>query len=169
MKKLFLLRHGKAGFGTNDHSRPLAPQGKQDILWLGQYLKTSDMLPDHIFCSSALRTRETCTQMLDGAEETLPVTIRDDLYHATTEGMTRLIQKLDQEIVAPMIIAHNPGLASLFQNLAQHSRQVRDNLSFQTGTLAIITFDIDDWSELQNHSGQVMRVIIPPRITKNVN
>ncbi len=167
MKKLFLLRHGKAGIGANDKSRPLAPRGKQDIFRLGQYLKTSRMLPDHIFCSSALRTRESFDQIKAGAAISLPVDFCDDLYLADAEYMTRLIQKFDQKISAAMIIAHNPGLAQIFHNLSQDPSNEHHNLAFPTGTLAIIGFDIDDWSELKNDSGQILRVIMPVEMRKN--
>ncbi|MCF6215191.1 MAG: histidine phosphatase family protein [Emcibacter sp.] len=167
MKKLFLLRHGKAGLLANDKSRPLAPRGKQDIFWLGQYLKKSRMLPDHIFCSGALRTRESFDQIKAGADVSLPVVFRDDLYLADAEYMTRLIQKFDPKISAAMIISHNPGLAQIFHNLSQDPSNNYHSLAFPTGTLAIIGFDIDDWSELKNDTGQVLQVIMPPEMRKN--
>jgi len=167
MKKLFLLRHGKAGIGANDKSRPLAPHGKQDIFRLGQYLKTSRMLPDHIFCSSALRTKETYNQIQAGADVSLPADFRDDLYLADAKYMTRLIQNFDQKISDAMIIAHNPGLAQIFHSLSQNPSNEQRGLAFPTGTLAIIGFDIDDWSELKNDSGRVLQVIMSPEIRKN--
>ncbi len=167
MKKLFLLRHGAAGGGANDKSRPLAPRGKQDIFRLGQYLKTSRMLPDHIFCSSALRTRETFDQIQAGTAILLPVDFCDDLYLADAEYMIRLIQNFDQKISAAMIIAHNPGLAQIFHSLSQDPSNEHHSLAFPTGTLAIISFDIDDWSELKNDSGQILPVIIPAKMRKN--
>ncbi len=167
MKKLFLLRHGKAGVGANDKSRPLAPRGRQDIFWLGQYLKKTQMLPDYIFCSSAIRTKESFNQLQTGADASLPVTFRGDLYLAAAEDMTRLIQKFDQKISTAMIIAHNPGLAQIFHNLSQNPSNEHRGLPFATGTLAIIGFDIDDWSKLRNDSGRVLQVIMPPEIRKN--
>ncbi|VAX07800.1 hypothetical protein MNBD_ALPHA03-1621 [hydrothermal vent metagenome] len=167
MKKLFLLRHGKAGVGANDKSRPLAPRGKQDIFWLGQYLKKSRMLPDHIFCSGAIRTRESFNQLQAGADVSLPADFRDDLYLADAKYMTRLIQKFDQKISAAMIIAHNPGLAQIFHNLSQSPSNEQRGLAFPTSTLAIIGFDIDDWSELRNDSGRILQVIMTPEIRKN--
>lgn len=169
MKKLFLLRHGKAGVGANDKSRPLAPRGRQDIFRLGQYLKKTQMLPDHIFCSSAIRTKESFNQLQTGADVSLPADFRDDLYLADTKYMTRLIQKFDQKISAAMIIAHNPGLAQIFHNLSQNPSNEHRGLTFATGTLAVIGFDILDWSQLRNDSGQILHVIIPSEMIKKHN
>jgi len=166
MKRLFLLRHAKAGYAASDKCRPLAARGRADALWLGQYLKKSDLMPDHILCSSALRTKETFTQLERGAERPFSVTYLDDLYLAAAEHIAHLIQQLDQRITAPMIIAHNPGLAILFQALVQNPPKDDRKKIFPTGTLAILGFDISDWSDLESNAGQLLNMILPSDMRK---
>jgi len=165
MRKLFLLRHAKADTGSRDQSRPLAPRGKRDAFWLGQYLKKAHILPDYILCSSATRARETLSQMQDGAETPFDAAFQDDLYLASPAYMMGQIQCLPPNIAAPMIIAHNPGLSMLFQDLAHTPPRDSRSLKYPTGMLALLDFDITGWSALKSHMGQIVKLIIPSDIT----
>ena len=64
LKKLMLLRHAKADWPrevTSDHERPLSGRGHRDAPQAGIWMRENDAVPDFILCSSALRTRQTCT------------------------------------------------------------------------------------------------------------
>ncbi len=161
MKRLFLLRHARAAFGTTDKNRPLSTPGQLDASWLGQHLKKLDMLPDHILCSSASRARETLDHLQMGAETVFSAKFRDDLYLATAGHMAGQIRQLAQDIMAPMIIGHNPGLSVLFRNLVQNSPEMRRISTYPTCCLSLLEFDITDWSRIKNHTGQIITVIIP--------
>ncbi|PCI51994.1 MAG: phosphoglycerate mutase [Alphaproteobacteria bacterium] len=161
MKRLFLLRHAKAGFATSDHARPLAKRGKRDAFWLGQYLKKSNLLPDYVLCSSAKRAKESLSQLSDGAGISVPTHFYKDLYLASAEHMTRKIQSLDININAPMIIGHNPGLSMLFHNLAKNPPKDDRSLKYPTCMVSILDFDIDNWSDLKTNGGQLVACIIP--------
>lgn len=155
MKRLFLLRHAKAGFGPRDQTRPLSERGKRDAFWLGQYLKRENLLPGHILCSSAVRAQESLSRLLEGAEMVIPASFCEDLYLASADHMMNQLQNLAPDIKAPMIIGHNPGLCLLFQSLAGRS------LKYPTCMTTILDFDIDIWSDLKSNSGQLLDVILP--------
>ena len=161
MKQLFLLRHAKAAFGTTDKNRPLAYQGQQDASWLGQHLKRLDSLPDYILCSSANRARETLENLQMGAETVFSTKLSDDLYLASADQMIGQVRQLAQNIKAPMIIGHNPGLSVLFQNLAEKFPRNCRTLTYPPCCLTLLEFDIDDWCRIKNHTGQLITVIIP--------
>ncbi|VAW06742.1 Phosphohistidine phosphatase SixA [hydrothermal vent metagenome] len=161
MKRLFLLRHAKAAFGTTDKTRPLAYQGQQDASWLGQHLKQLDSLPDHILCSSANRARETLENLKMGAETVFSTKFSDDLYLASADQMIGQVRQLAQNIKAPMIIGHNPGLSVLFHNLAEKLPRNSHVLAYPPCCLTLLEFDIDNWPRIKNHTGQLITVIIP--------
>ncbi len=161
MKRLFLLRHGKAGFGTNDMSRPLAPRGTHDILWLGKYLKEQKLLPDHILCSESARTQQTSAQLQKGAEIEISTSLQNNLYLASAETIAQNICRCEADLNAIMVIGHNPGLSILFQSLALKTPQNPRILKYPTGALAILDFDMDSWDQLQNKKGQLIKFIIP--------
>lgn len=155
MKRLFLLRHGKAGFGSSDLTRPLAPRGHEDAHWLGQHLAQKGSLPDYILCSAATRTRETLTSLCLGAQTNPNSTLRDDFYLASANLLLDHLRQLDNTITAPMIIGHNPGLALLFHTLVDHPPQNRRLLDFPTCCLIILDFDITTWQAVKSHTGQL--------------
>ena len=167
MKRLFLLRHAKAGFGTSDQIRPLSSRGRNDASWLGQYLKNSEVLPDHILCSSATRAVETQSQLLEGIETDIPTSFHDDLYLASGQHIAHQLQLLAPNINAPMIIAHNPGLAMLFQDLVCIAPNDDRSLKYPTCMVTVMDFDIDVWSELRSNTGQLFKMIVPSDEQKN--
>ncbi|MCK5425901.1 MAG: hypothetical protein KAI89_11030 [Emcibacter sp.] len=161
MKRLFLLRHAKAGFGTSDVNRPLANRGGKDALWLGEYLKKSDLMPDHILCSSAVRAQETRSQLLEGAQSEIATIFHDDLYLAPAEQMARKLHSLKNTITAAMIIGHNPGISLLFQMLAHNPPQEQLYLKYPTCMVTILDFNVQDWADLKSNMGQLFDLIVP--------
>jgi len=161
MKRLFLLRHGKAGFGASDRIRPLKRRGQQDAFWLGQNLKKQNILPDYILCSSATRATQTLAQFQTGSELTFPAVFQDDLYLASATYMLQEIRKLGPDVTAAMIIAHNPGLATLFQDLVHKIPKKKNLLKYSPGTVTILDFDITDWAAIIHRAGRLIAGIIP--------
>lgn len=161
MKRLFLLRHARAGFGTSDHDRPLSERGSDDSLWLGQYLKKQALLPDHILCSSAKRTRETVDQMEKGSETSVPVTFRKDLYLSSAAHIFDLIKATPPGIKALMIVGHNPGISLLFQQLTHNPPKDARSLKYPTGMLAIIDFEGEQWDQIKSGTGQLFKSLVP--------
>ncbi|WP_417623937.1 SixA phosphatase family protein [Paremcibacter congregatus] len=156
MKRLFLLRHGKAGFGNTDPERPLAPRGEKDMVWLGKLLATKALLPDHILCSSAKRTRETAHCLCqDDNTPHIKTSFHDTLYLASAETLLDHLHCLDNRIQAAMIIGHNPGIATLFHSLINRPATDQRLREFPTGCLVILDFDITDWADLKSNTGQL--------------
>lgn len=161
MKRLFLLRHAKAGFHPEDKSRPLAPRGIRDATWLGQYIKKAGLLPDYILCSSAVRARETSVCLLKNIKDKPQVSFQDNLYLAPAGHLYGELKSLGPAINNVMIIGHNPGLSALFQNLANDPPTDSRSLKYPTCMVTILDFDISDWSQLKSCTGQVFDMIIP--------
>ena len=58
MKTLLVLRHAKSSWkeeAKDDHDRPLNKRGKADAPLMGELLRTQDIVPDQIICSTARR------------------------------------------------------------------------------------------------------------------
>ncbi|MCF6196091.1 MAG: histidine phosphatase family protein [Emcibacter sp.] len=161
MKRLFLLRHAKAGFHPEDKSRPLAQRGIRDATWLGQYIKDTGLIPDYILCSSAVRARETGGYLLKNRKDKPQISFQDNLYLAPAGHLYDELKSLGPAINNVMIIGHNPGLSALFQNLATDPPTDSRSLKYPTCMVAILDFDILDWSQLKSCTGQVFDLIIP--------
>ena len=161
MKRLFLLRHAKAGFHPEDKPRPLAPRGIRDATWLGQYIKKAGLISDYILCSSAARAKETSSCLLKNIKDKPQVSFQDNLYLAPAGHLYDELKSLGPAINQIMIIGHNPGLSTLFQNLANDPPTDSRSLKYPTCMVSVLDFDITDWRDLKSCTGQVFDLIIP--------
>lgn len=119
LKEVYLVRHAKSSWdhsGLSDAERPLNTRGKGTAPILAAIMQKKEMFPTHIYCSSALRTRQTVDIML----ETLPfqgdVEILDDLYLAPASDLADLMATFKPG-TRSMIVAHNPGMEELVHAL----------------------------------------------------
>lgn len=143
-KTLLLLRHGKThrdGY-AHDRERELKPRGHTQARRIAKILKSSDLMPDRIISSSAVRARETaeiCTDELDIAS---PVDLRDDLYGIHASDLIRFCLGLDDAWECVLLVGHNPAFEEAASILAGRS------VSLGTGDCAVLRYHADSWSAL---------------------
>ncbi|NED53549.1 histidine phosphatase family protein, partial [Micromonospora aurantiaca] len=75
------------GFGTADIDRVLNDRGRRDAAAAGEWLRANGLVPDHVLCSPAARTRETLGLLaLDAA-----VTYQPAIYANDPDGLLTLV------------------------------------------------------------------------------
>lgn len=57
------MRHGDAVGGMCDETRPLSEKGRQEAAWAGDFLKRAGEIPELIFHSTLLRSRQTAEEI----------------------------------------------------------------------------------------------------------
>lgn len=168
MRSLTILRHAKSSWADPslaDFDRPLATRGEKAAPLMGAFLAEHGLVPDLILCSSSQRTRQTLDLALT-ALSTRPETIfEDNLYHATVPALLRAIQGAPDAVQHLMVIGHNPGLQSLLLELTgSGSAEGRKGIAhkFPTCAIAVLTFEVVHWSDVQAGSGN-LNIFITPR------
>lgn len=161
MKTLYLLRHAKAGFdlsGQADAERTLSHGGKQDATKLAYKLKGRNEAIQLVYCSPALRTRQTLELLreVDGIGHTAQY-IMPELYQATEATVLGIIQNTPAEVNSVMVIGHNPSMTQLTNLLAQEVRL--DHLP--TCGLLVIQFQTKDWANITAGAGKVVWLDFP--------
>lgn len=163
-KRLLILRHALATSSTSsDAARPLAPQGKEDAIALGAYMKAQNLNPDLVLCSTATRTRQT----LDGLKQHLPLgktQFLDILYSGTTGDYLYEIQKVKGNPQTILILAHNPSiyeLAVLLCGYGIDSHMQRLSEGYKPATLTVLECNITDWSDLSPAMGKLTDIKDP--------
>ena len=81
VRKIFLLRHGDAVFadqGMDDFDRPLNTRGTNKIRDLGSRMLEKSVLPQLVFCSPALRTRQSVKQLSESLKQDMEIELVDD-------------------------------------------------------------------------------------------
>lgn len=167
MKTLYLMRHAKAASGAGprrDHGRPLSQRGREAAPLVGAYMAAQSMAPQHVLCSDAARTQETLSLLAPALGSGSVVEIRSDLYHATTDELTKAIHQLPDAAHSALLVGHNPGLEDLvlssvsptgMRSLAQRQFQ------FPTAALAVIRFDVDAWEDVSPRTGELIDFVLP--------
>ena len=74
---------------------------------------------------------------------------QEDLYHASTSSIRRIISNTNNKINALMLFGHNPGFTYLINDLSDF---YLDNLP--TCAICGIQFEIDNWSQIIHTTGK---------------
>ncbi len=159
MKTLLVLRHAKSSWkdpDLGDHDRPLNKRGKRDAPRMGELLRSLDLLPDLIICSSAKRARQTAEAVADYSGYGHEIIYTRDIYAADPEAYVEVLQEVAEDYACVMVIGHNPGLEDLLEMLTGEWERM------PTATLAQIELPIESWQELaEEPCGQLVNLWQP--------
>ncbi|MDE2163337.1 MAG: histidine phosphatase family protein [Alphaproteobacteria bacterium] len=176
MKRLFLLRHAKAGReepGFDDKSRTLVERGREDATRIGRLLHDEVYVPDTVLCSTAARTKETLELILPELGAKPAVHYHAELYLAAAETILAMIRGARGESGSLMIVGHNPGLEECARELVRepaHRRMRKSYLTmlekFPTCALAVIDFAVEHWRDVAASGGELEFFVRPKDLRK---
>lgn len=167
MKRLILMRHAKSDWinGVSDFDRPLAARGHREAALAGAWLVKENILPDFILCSSALRTRQTCTWVCDQLGDKAPTPkLEDGLYAASESSMLSIINHTPETVQTLMVIIHMPGVQELALRLASRESDQDAYMGVATDypTSALTVFNYDgEWAHLDGQDASISNFLIP--------
>ncbi|GAB2802364.1 histidine phosphatase family protein [Actinoallomurus bryophytorum] len=151
MPTLIVLRHSKAAspLGTPDADRPLAGRGRRDAEQAGDELRAAELSPDHVICSTSLRTRQT----LEGLGLDVPVDFEPRVYGNDADDILDLLR--EQSVETLLLVGHNPSAHQLVVGLTGTSED-----HFPTSATAVIEFD-GEWSDLWPGTARLVSFWVP--------
>ena len=100
MIRLSIFRHAKSDWDTNaasDFDRPLASRGKSAAPAMGKYIMSISGLPDLVYCSSSLRTRQTFSLAFPKSELQPAVVYNEKLYLAEPNQILRIARSTQRD------------------------------------------------------------------------
>lgn len=174
MKTLYLLRHAKSAWNDpslDDHDRPLAPRGARAATLIGRHLRGEGFHPDVILCSTARRAVDTLalvTAQSGSAGPQVAAQYERGLYLSGEAALLDRLRRLPDGASTVLLVAHNPDLHNLAQDLAGHGEEslLRSLAAkFPTGALAVLTFAGDSWSDIGSRAGSLSRFVLPKKLT----
>lgn len=159
MKKLILIRHGKASDPeSDDKARTLTQKGAAQIAALGKKLLAAGHLPDIIYTSTAVRAQETTGILMREWEDRADIPMVQDsdiLYGASTNDLLVLIRSIPDTYEKAALVGHNP----VFEDLA--SVLSRKPVSMGTGNCAVFLCAGDSWAEF-GHMPLISALFLSP-------
>ena len=171
-KTLLLLRHAKSSWDDPnlvDHDRPLAPRGKRASGLIAAYLRTHQIAPGLVPCSSSARTRETLERISAGFAGEVEVEIEDDLYAATASDLLARLRKVSGDVESLMVIGHAPVIPELARRLTGRGAE-RLRGKFPTAALAMLSFE-GNWQGLAPGAAELVDLMKPrePEASRHAN
>jgi phosphohistidine phosphatase len=160
MKRLFLLRHGKADrpFGMlTDKERPLLPRGREEVAQMCRKLLKKGMNPQAIISSTALRALQTAeTAAMELGHDPAGVILAEAIYGAEVDELGVLLRMQDNNLDSLMLVGHNPGLEELAELLASDYHG-----HLPTGGIIALKLAAADWNETRPGCAVLIRTFFP--------
>ena len=161
---LLLMRHGKsdrAAQADRDFDRTLSDKGHRDSPRIGQWIRTSQYVPDRIICSPATRATQTAQHVCREIGMS-PTHIDSDarIYDADLDLLLAVLAEVSVTVERLMMVGHNPGFSNLLNYLCPENSTGR---SMPTAALAIMTLD-NPWTDLNENKGNLLSLILPTQL-----
>jgi len=158
---LSILRHAKSGKDDPhlaDFDRPLNERGYREADEMANLIIARAWQPARILCSSSQRTRETLAPLLPLLKSNTTIELTRRIYDATAETLLDIIREQNGAPRSLMLIGHNPGLEELARVLPGRGdgpALSRLRVMFPPASLAVISFEIGDWSDVGPGRGRL--------------
>ena len=152
MKQLILIRHAKAVDGSlhlHDFDRVLHKRGERDAAAMGEILAKKNLSIDAFISSPAARTKATSELIATQLNFPLQnIQFQPLIYEASTRTLFQIACELNNDWKTVILVGHNPAFYDLANNLLG-----KPLIDFPTCTMCGITFNIENWADLQINSG----------------
>ena len=147
MKTLLLLRHANSSSdhpGLIDHDRPLNEKGACEAPYIGQLIKTQQIVIDFILSSNATRAKTTTQLIAQHCGYNGPIELSAELYATDAKHYLHVLSRIEKPFKSILMVGHNPTLEDLFLRLTKTKEE------FPTAGLAHLQLPIDNWGEIKS-------------------
>lgn len=151
------MRHAKSDWNADyesDHDRPLNERGVRSARAVGKALAADDAVPDLVITSSATRARTTAELAASAGDWQCEIVVEPRLYGSGADTVVQ-VATAAPDVDRLMLVGHQPTWSVLVSMLSG------DRVEMKTATVAVLDFDVADWSELGRAQGVVTRVYHP--------
>ena len=161
MKNLYLIRHAQAitpsNFQLRDFDRPLDNLGINATQEIGNRLADKKVHFELLLTSPAVRTLTTARFIAEKINYPVEnIVSLPSLYNASLEMIIEQIQAIDNQYQTVGVVAHNPGITSLANELGHDQL-----LSMPTCGVYCIELAINDWQEASHFNSKSVWFIHP--------
>lgn len=164
-----LLRHAKSAWpeGVADHRRPLAERGRKAAPIIGAYMAEHGLVPDLALVSTARRAQETWEIVAEALRQSVNARDTVAIYEVAAPAILKVIRDVEPSVRSLLLVGHNPGMSELALLLAGRGEELsRLHEKFPTAGLAVIDFDIEQWSDIEPGKGHLVRFATPRMLDK---
>lgn len=158
MLRLFILRHAQSGWanaGQKDIERTLSDHGINQLSNIGELFVSMNYQPQKVLCSDATRTNQTFDGIAPYIQSDFDKENHHDLYNGEVD--TYFSKAKAQQTKGDLLfVGHNPMCAGFALQLigdGEPKALSQINTGYPSGSLCVIEFDIESWSDLRLQTG----------------
>ena len=169
MKSLSFMRHAESDpnyLGESDFDRPTKKSGLKMIQNCAEHLKKNNIRYDLLFCSPALRTKQTLSYFLSVMNlKTIKVIYDYNLYQGCSDNFLLRVSKL-KKYKDILVVTHEPQILffkDFFLSKTDFWPNIKD-LKIATSSVFSINFDISMWNEINESNVQSYKFLNPKHL-----
>ena len=166
MKSLSFMRHAESDrnyFDESDFDRPTKKSGLKMTQICAEHLKKNNIRYDLLFCSPALRTKQTSSYFLSVMNlKTIKVIYDYNLYEGCSENFLLRVSNLKKNKDV-LVVTHEPQILffiDFFLSKTVFWQKIKD-LQIVTSSVFSINFDINMWNEINESNAQSFKFLNP--------
>lgn len=169
MRELLLFRHAKSSWDDSrltDKERPLTERGRIAATEMARSLAGLALVPDLILCSGATRAQQTLDLAIAEWSPAPEARRVDALYGVMDSDYLAIIAREGGTARRLMLVGHNPAMqetALVLAGSGEPGLVAQVARKFPTAAIAVLMFELDDWSAITAGSGRFDALLRPPR------
>ena len=163
MKTLLVMRHAKSDWNSasgGDHERPLARRGIKAAGRMGKFLAESEVSPDLVLSSTAVRALSTAELSAEAGEWGCEIVTSRDLYASDPDRVLEIIRAIDNDVNRLLISGHEPTWSSLVSWLIGG-----ETVGMPTAAVACLDLPHGEWMDLAPGTCE-LRWLVTPKMLK---
>ena len=160
------MRHAESDpnyLDESDFDRPTKKSGLTMTKICAEYLKKNNISYDLLFCSPALRTKQTSSYFLTAMNlKTIKVVYDYNLYEGSSENFLLRVSNLKKNKDV-LVVTHEPQILffiDFFLSKTDFWPKIKD-LQIVTSSVFSINFDINMWNEINESNVQSYKFLNP--------
>lgn len=163
MKTILILRHAKSDRHGEmpDFDRPLNARGKRNAKLMARFLSHTDLIPQKILSSPAVRSKSTVKAILDKTQNSIDVEYLNSFYLGSANAFFQALHSLSEELDCVLLCGHNPALEEFVENICCH------NLDLHLPTCGLIVLqNSEKWQDIKKTRWQLRGFYHPKLLNK---
>lgn len=152
MKKIYLLRHANSirKLTQQDHDREITDKGVVEIQRLSAFLHDKKFAADKVFCSTAVRAKQTWNTLSIIGGYTIDTEYLEELYNPSFEEFMKCLSEIDDNYDTVLVVSHNPAISEVVNSIIDSSF-----IAFGTSNCGAVNANINSWSEIKEGCGEL--------------
>lgn len=163
-KCLLILRHADSDLNSApvDFDRPLNQRGTRNAIQVGLWLKQSNLIPEYLMCSAALRARQTALSVTNQlGVDSQDIQFIQSLYLASPDSILKQLGNIPALTNTAMVVGHNPGLEQLLNYMSKtNPKNTVAGARLNPASLVQLAFN-SNWDNIDKHSAEIVNVRHP--------